>query len=223
MAGQMTLKVSNCTEGTVIRLIFAEIVWGGNGTAHNQFPGSNRPGGMARMLANYTCAGSSGVESYRTQFSSFGFQYAQVEGYPGVPTESALTAHFLRPNFAVAGTFSSSLPVLNKVQHLIVSSAAANWANDVPTDCPHRERRGYLGDGQHAIETVVSNFQAARGYVKWLRDYRDQQQYLNDTLYVKIRRTKPASYRESARGRCWNASPALNGGAKSSISELSVR
>jgi hypothetical protein len=41
---------------------------------------------------------------------------------------------------------------------------------------------GYLGDGQHAMETVISNFWSARGYIKWLRDYRDQQKYANETL-----------------------------------------
>lgn len=46
----------------------------------------------------------------------------------------SLIAHFLRPDFAPAGNFSSSLPMLNKVQHSIIASAAANWANDVPTD-----------------------------------------------------------------------------------------
>ena len=82
----------------------------------------------------------------------------------------------LGPDFEVSGEFTSSHAVLNAIQRSIVASAEANWANDVPTDCPHRERRGYLGDGQHAMGTVVSNFWAVRGYVKWLRDYRDQQQ-----------------------------------------------
>ena len=175
MAGIVILRVRNCPSGTLIRLRFGEIVWP-NGTVHNQFPGGDRPGGMARMLVNYTCAGANAVEQYRTQFSSFGFQFVQMEGYPGVPTADTLTAHALGPDFEVSGKFSSSHAVLNAIQRSIVASAEANWANDVPTDCPHRERRGYLGDGQHAMGTVVSNFWAIRGYVKWLRDYRDQQQ-----------------------------------------------
>ena len=39
-----------------------------------------------------------------------------------------------------------------------------------------------MGDGQHAMESVVANFDAAPGYIKWLRDYRDQQMYDNVTL-----------------------------------------
>ena len=117
------------------------------------------------MLANYTCAGARAdvEETYTTQFSSFGFQFVQLENYPGPPHDDSLTAYFLGPSFSPAGEFTSSSAVLNAVQHSIVASAAANWANDVPTDCPHRERRGYLGDGQHAMETVVANFDAAAG------------------------------------------------------------
>jgi alpha-L-rhamnosidase len=134
------------------------------------------------MLANYTCAGGPAEEVYRTQFTSFGFQFVQIENYPGVPMADALTAHFLGPDFKPAGEFSSSSTVLNAVQSALVASAAANWANDVPSDCPHRERKGYLGDGHHAMESVIANFDAAPGYVKWLRDYRDQQLYANLTF-----------------------------------------
>jgi alpha-L-rhamnosidase len=192
MAGIATLLVRNCVRGSVIRLRFGETLWSENRTVHNQFPGGDRPGGMARMLSNYTCAGGSGGdEVYRTQFSSFGFQFVQVEGYPGVPMPDALTAHFIGPDFAQAAEFNSSSAVLNAIQSAIVASATANWANDVPTDCPHRERRGYLGDGQHAAETVVSNLWSARGYIKWLRDFRDQQKYANATLGRQYDPTHP--------------------------------
>ena len=186
MAGIVTLRVRGCLRGSVIRLRFGEILWEKNRTVHNQFPGGSRPGGMARMLSNYTCAGApAGDEVYRTQFSSFGFQFVQVEGYPGVPSLDALTAHFIGPDFAPAAKFTSSSDVLNGIQSSIIASAEANWANDVPSDCPHRERRGYLGDGQSAMETVVTNFWSARGYIKWLRDFRDQQKYDNATLGQK--------------------------------------
>jgi alpha-L-rhamnosidase len=128
MAGIVTLRVRNCLRGSVIRLRFGEIIWGENRTVHNQFPGGDRPGGMARMLSNYTCAGEA-EEVYRTQFSSFGFQFVQVEGYPGVPMPDALTAHFIGPDFAPAANFTSSSALLNRIQSSIVASAAANWAN----------------------------------------------------------------------------------------------
>ena len=99
MAGIVTLRVTDCAAGTVIRLKFGEILWPSNGTVHNQFPGGGSgPGGMARMLANYTCSGSE-PEVYTTQLSSFGFRYVELAGFPGVPTPGTLTAHFLGQTF----------------------------------------------------------------------------------------------------------------------------
>jgi len=119
--------------------------------------------------------------------------------------DDAVTASMIGPDFEVAGRFTSSSAVLDKIQHSIVASVTANWANDVPTDCPHRERRGYLGDGQHAMETVLSNFASAPGYVKWLRDYRDQQQFDNLTLGQQYNASDPT--KGFARGRIGGVAP----------------
>ena len=39
------------------------------------------------MVGQYTCAGTGGVEEYRTHFTYYGFRYVQLEGFPGVPGE----------------------------------------------------------------------------------------------------------------------------------------
>lgn len=49
----------------------------------------------------------------------------------------------------------------------------SNTHGCVPSDCPHRERRGYTGDGQITCETVMHVFGAKRMYDKWLRDIAD--------------------------------------------------
>jgi alpha-L-rhamnosidase len=50
------------------------------------------------------------------------------------------------------------------------------------SDCPHRERAPYTGDGQVACVTVMHNFDAAAFYEKWIRDMRDAQNV--ETGYV---------------------------------------
>ena len=49
----------------------------------------------------------------------------------------------------------------------------------VPSDCPHRERRGYTGDGQITCETAMHIFDIKRMYDKWLRDIVDCRNKLN--------------------------------------------
>jgi hypothetical protein len=45
----------------------------------------------------------------------------------------------------------------------------------VPSDCPHRERRGYTGDGQIAAQAAIYNFDMQAFYTKWLNDVSDAQ------------------------------------------------
>jgi hypothetical protein len=44
--------------------------------------------------------------------------------------------------------------------------AALSNLMDIPTDCPQRERRGWLGDAQVAAETNIANFDMAAFYTK---------------------------------------------------------
>lgn len=170
IAGQTTLRVTDCPAGTNITLIHNEIL-NPDGTVNRN---------LAKMQATYICAGT-GAEEYRTLFVYYGFRYVQVEGYPGVPGEEAVASHFVHSDFPQAGEFSSSNGVLNAVQH---ATRFASWSNlvDIPTDCPQRERRGWLGDAQLSFETVIHNIDGGAFYTKWLRDFVDTQVYDNATM-----------------------------------------
>ena len=157
LAGQSELLVRDCPAGTNITLIHNEIL-NDDGTVNRN---------LARMQSQYICGGA-GEERYRTLFTYFGFRYIQVENWPGIPGEDALTSHFVHSEFDQAGEFSSSDGVLNAIQH---ATRFASWSNlmDVPTDCPQRERFGWLGDAQLSFETVIHNIDGGAFYTKWLR------------------------------------------------------
>ena len=55
----------------------------------------------------------------------------------------------------------------------------ANIHGMVPSDCPHRERLGYTGDGQLTCGAVMSVYDARGMYKKWMRDIRDCQDIFN--------------------------------------------
>ncbi|HET9502075.1 MAG TPA: family 78 glycoside hydrolase catalytic domain [Hymenobacter sp.] len=92
-----------------------------------------------------------GVETWRPRFSYYGFRYAQVTG--GVPTGQPnaqsqpeilrLTALHTRNAAAQVGEFSCSNDLLNRTHTLIDWSVKSNLAS-VFTDCPHREKLGWL-------------------------------------------------------------------------------
>lgn len=93
----------------------------------------------------------SGVETWRPRFTYYGFRYAQVEG--GVPQGQPnpkdqpeivrLTALHTRNAAAQVGTFACSNDLLNRTHTLIDWAVKSNLAS-VLTDCPHREKLGWL-------------------------------------------------------------------------------
>ena len=172
LAGQSELFVADCPAGTNITLIHNEIL-NPDGTVNRN---------LARMQSQYICGGGDS-ERYRTQFTYFGFRYVQVENYPGVPGEDALRSHFTHSEVPQAGEFSSSNGVLNAIQHATRYASLSNLVS-VPTDCPQRERFGWLGDAQLSFETVLHNFDIGAFHGKWLRDFIDVQMYDNKTLFT---------------------------------------
>ncbi len=174
MAGIVTLRLPACPAGTLIALQLTETA-SRDGVPTNAF--CERPKAWlcgVQQRANYTCAGSAGGESYRVTLSSMGFRYASLEGWPAgapPPTPDALTAHFVHADVEEAGTFTSSSPLLNAIQRATVASVLSNLA-DYPTDCPTRERRGWM-DGNHVMETVLRNVDGGALFTKWVRDFAD--------------------------------------------------
>lgn len=72
-------------------------------------------------------------------------------------------------------TFSCNNKVLQWLFDTYVLTQRANIHGCVPSDCPHRERLGYTGDGQLTCNAVMTVFDARAMYKKWMRDIRDSQ------------------------------------------------
>ncbi len=121
----------------------------------------------------YICK-DGGTEEWEQRFSYSGFQYMEVTGFPGKPTEDNFRARFAHTNFESAGSFDCSDEVLNKIQRATRYSYLSN-AQSIPTDCPQREKNGWMGDAQLAAEAGLMNFKSATFYTKWLDDLADDQ------------------------------------------------
>jgi alpha-L-rhamnosidase len=178
MAGLVTLRLPPCAAGALVALQLTETV-SREGVPTNQFCERAHQWLCAvQQRANYTCAGAAGGESYRMAFATAGFRYASLEGWPAgapPPARGALTAHFVHADVEPAGAFASSSPLLNAIQRATVASVLSNLA-DYPTDCPSRERRGWL-DANHVHETVLRNADGGALYSKWVRDFADAQDH----------------------------------------------
>jgi alpha-L-rhamnosidase len=124
----------------------------------------------------------SGSESHAPRFTWYVFRKIHVINYPGVPTKGSLTAEAVYGDMEKTGTFECSNDLFNRINHIWQRSFTDNFHGSIMSDCPHRERSAYTGDGQVACVTVMHNFDAPAFYTKWIRDIADAQN--TETGYV---------------------------------------
>jgi alpha-L-rhamnosidase len=111
-----------------------------------------------------------GEESFEPVFTFQGFRYIRVKGFPGELKPEHLTATALYSDMPLTGSFSTSHPLINQLQHNIEWGQKGNFL-DVPTDCPQRdERLGWTGDAQVFARTASFNRQVYNFFAKWMAD-----------------------------------------------------
>ncbi|MCR5041104.1 MAG: glycoside hydrolase family 78 protein [Clostridia bacterium] len=98
----------------------------------------------------YVC--KDGLNDYKTTFAIFGFRYAEIETDAEVGADD-VTATAVYSDMEETGSFRSSNALLDRFVDATRWSAKNNSA-DLPTDCPTRERHGWLGDAQIFVNTA---------------------------------------------------------------------
>ena len=161
MVGWVRLTVRG-PAGTTVRLRHAEVL----DTAGNFYTGNLR---NAKATLQYTLKGV-GEEVYEPRFTFQGFRYVAVDGYPGTPAADAITGIVIHSDMTATGSFETSNPLINQLQHNIQWGQKGNFL-DVPTDCPQRdERLGWTGDAQVFARTAAFNMDVSGFFAKWLGD-----------------------------------------------------
>lgn len=117
---------------------------------------------------HYICDGR--IQTLHPLFCWHGFRYFETEG----PCE-VLCAEVIHTDVAVTSSFSCSDPVLNWLYEAYIRTQLDNYHGCIPSDCPHRERLGYTGDGQLTAETAMLLLDAKELYRKWYQDILDSQ------------------------------------------------
>ena len=121
----------------------------------------------------YVFSGKAG-EEYRPHFTWYVFSRAFISGIDTL-TADQLVAEAVNTDVPVMAEFHTSNPLFNRINQIWQYSQTDNMHGCIASDCPHRERLPYTGDGEAAAETVMHNFDAAAFYQKWIRDMRDAQ------------------------------------------------
>lgn len=109
-------------------------------------------------------------EKFSPMFTWHGFRYIKVEGYI-----TDITILEIQTDLSPKGSIITPNSLLNKVVQNYQNSQWSNMHCGVPSDCPHRERLGYTGDGKLTASAAMYLADLRSFYRKWIRDIADSQ------------------------------------------------
>ncbi len=107
---------------------------------------------------------------FEPEFVWHAFRYIEAVG-----DITDITVKVIHSDIKVSGEFRSSSPELNWLHEAYIRTQLDNMHGGVPSDCPHRERLGYTGDGQVSAPAAMLSLDARAFYKKWIRDIFDSQ------------------------------------------------
>jgi len=166
-SGIIELKVTG-KRGSVVKLTPGELI--------TKEKAINQKASGTPYFYTYTLKGE-GVETWRPRFSYYGFRYLMVEG--AAPTSEKPTRY--KPqiidlqmlhtcNSALkTGEFSCSNQLFNQIYTLIDWAIRSN-IQSVVTDCPHREKLGWLEQTYLMGASMFYNYNLYSLYRKAIRD-----------------------------------------------------
>ena len=176
ISGVSKIKI-NGPAGTIIKLRHAERLYPNGHTDISNIDIHYRPtDNTDPFQTDIIILNGKGEESFMPHFNYKGFQYVEVtSSQPVSLSKESLVGYFMHSDVPAVGVVNSSEPVINKIWWATNNSYLSNLFG-YPTDCPQREKNGWTGDAQIAIETGLYNFDGITIYEKWLADHRDEQQ-----------------------------------------------
>lgn len=142
---------------------------------------STTASGMPQIQKDICICGTEAVE-FEPAFCWHGFRYFTVEG----PGENPIV-HVIHSDVPVTAEFTCDSEALSFLYEAYIRTQLNNMHGSIPSDCPHRERLGYTGDGQVAAAAAMLTLDCKDFYRKWMRDILDTQ----DTVTGHVQHTAP--------------------------------
>jgi hypothetical protein len=156
--------------GTAVKLVAGELLdAGGRVTQRSAHAFPNSQNSFTYVLKG------GGPEQWHPRFSYYGFRSVQVESSgQKAPLVTHLDGRFLHDAVETDGHFHTSDELLNRIHTLIDRAMLSNMVS-VLTDCPHREKLGWLEQTQLAAASLMYNYDLSALYAKIADDMQDAQ------------------------------------------------
>ena len=108
---------------------------------------------------------------FKPRFTYHGFRYVIINGLAELKSED-IKAHFIHHKLKQRIFFKSSNTLLNKLFDMSVNALLSNSVH-LLTDCPTREKFGWMNDAMCSAETLLYLFDCKKFALKLLKDFSD--------------------------------------------------
>ena len=158
--------------GSRVRIIPSEL---GDGLVSQGSVGEHR---RSAIWCDYTKA-TDGVETWSPKFFYIGCRYLEVKSSPAkgetiLPAVKSIEGIVVQSSSEPAGEFECSNTLFNRIRKLIRWAQRSNMMS-VMTDCPQREKRGWLEEDHLNGPALRYEFDLAQLFAKTLNDIADSQ------------------------------------------------
>ena len=185
--GHIYLPIKNPTRGKRISIAYAEAILP-NGELNPTSTINFQRGEFGPHIDSYIPRGDE-YEIYEPRFSNHSFRYAMIINFPAemwtssYPDEIFLArAQMVHSPILKLTSFSCSDSDINKLYEISHLSERDNLVT-IPTDCPSRERHGWLGDALVTAETECIQFDILNLLESWLSTIEDDQNESGNLQY----------------------------------------
>lgn len=163
-------------KGTEIKLRHAEMLYPDGNIDQRNISMHLRPRNTREVIQSdiYILKGE-GTETFIPPFTYHGFQFIELTSNKTIALDDIkLRALKMHSDVKEHGYFRSSNKLLNDIYAICKNSYLSNLFG-LPTDCPTREKNGWMADGFMVQEAGMINYDSRNVYAKWVKDMVDAQ------------------------------------------------
>ncbi|MFZ1073688.1 MAG: family 78 glycoside hydrolase catalytic domain [Verrucomicrobiia bacterium] len=159
--------------GSKVRIIPSELT-NSYGSANQGSMGASR----AAIWCDFTKA-TDGVETWSPKFFYIGCRYFEVKFFPArdgtkLPAVKSIEGIVVQSSSEPIGEFECSSTLFNRIHNLVRRAQRSNMMS-VMTDCPQREKRGWLEEDHLNGPALRYEFGLAQLFTKMMNDMADSQ------------------------------------------------
>ncbi len=144
-------------------------------------------GELGAQTDQYVPRGNGEEEIFAPSFANHGFRYAEIDRHAGgAPDGEAICACVVHSPVLNESSFACSDPQINRLYEISRRSQRMNLVT-IPTDCPHRERLGWLGDALCIAESACLNYDVQNLMDHYMQIIADDQTPSGNVGYISPR------------------------------------